>query len=258
MAAHLGWSESKISRIETAHIGVRPKDLEALLDAYQVESGARERIRALAAQSRQRAWWEAYGDVLPNAYETFIGFESEATGILTFEPLIIPGLLQTDEYAREVIIADGRRHDGRLLDEDEIDQKVGIRMARQAVLTRSSRPELVAIIDEGALRRLVGGAEILRRQLNRLIEVAQRPNITIRVLPFSVGAHSALGGNFTILRFGGWQSPLVYCEGRTGGLFRTQSDEVDGYQASFDGLRDTALTPRDSAGFITAIAAELS
>lgn len=256
VAAELGWSESKLSRIETAHTGVRPKDLDRLLEAYAVAEDARVRIRALAGQSRQRAWWEAYGDVLPNAYETYIGFEAEATNILVFEALLVHGLLQTDEYARAVFEADGRRHDGRRFDDAEIDQKVQVRMARQAVLTRQPPPDLVLILDEGALRRRIGGPGVLRRQLNWLNEAGERNNITIRVLPFEVGAHSALGGPYTILRFTGGDQPLVYCEGRTGGVFRTRPDEVDGYIASFDGLRDAALTPRDSARFITELANE--
>lgn len=257
VAAELGWSESKLSRIETAHTGVRPKDLDRLLEAYTVAEDARARIRALAGQSRQRAWWEAYGDVLPNAYETYIGFEAEATSILVFEALLIHGLLQTDEYARAVFEADGRRYDGRRFDDGEIDQKVQVRMARQAVLTRQPPPDLVLILDESALRRRVGGPDVLRRQLNWLNEAGERNNITIRVLPFEAGAHSALGGPFTILRFAGGDQPLVHCEGRTGGVFRTRSDEVDGYIASFDDLRDAALTPRDSARFIAAVASEI-
>lgn len=256
VASQLGWSESKLSRIETAHTGIRNRDLEKLLDVYEVSDQLRARIRAVAGQSRQRAWWEAYGDVLPNAYETYIGFEAEATSILEFEALLIPGLLQTDEYARAVFVADGRRHDGRRLDDAEVDQKVQVRMARQAVLTRQPPPDLVLILDEGALRREVGGPDVLRRQLNRLNEAGERNNITIRVLPFAVGAHSALGGPFTILRFSG-EAPLVYCEGRTGGVFRTRSDEVEGYISSFDGLRDAALTPKDSAIYIAEMAHEL-
>ncbi|MCW6006997.1 helix-turn-helix domain-containing protein [Micromonospora sp. CPCC 205371] len=258
VAAELGWSESKLSRIETAHTGIRPKDLDRLLDVYELAQDARARIRALAGQARQRAWWEAYGDVLPNAYETYIGFEAEATSILVFEALLIPGLLQTDEYARAVFEADGRRHDGRRFDDVEIDQKVQVRMARQAVLTRQPPPDLVLIVDEGALRRQVGGPDVLRRQLNWLNEAGERTNITIRVLPFDAGAHSALGGPYTILRFSGGDQPLVYCEGRTGGVFRTRADEVEGYVVSFDGLRDAALTPRDSARYIASIANDIT
>lgn len=258
VAAQLGWSESKLSRIETAHTGIRPKDLDRLLEAYGLAEDVRARIRALAGQARQRAWWEAYGDVLPNAYETYIGFEAEAIGILTFEALLIPGLLQTDEYARAVFVADGRRYDGRRFDDAEIDQKVQVRMARQAVLTRQPAPDVVAILDEGALRREIGGPAVLRRQLNWLNEAGQRANITIRVLPFSVGAHSALAGSYTILRFTGGEQPLVYCEGRTGGVFRTRQEEVEGYLASFDGLRDAALTPPDSARYVSNLVSALN
>lgn len=250
VAAEVGWSESKLSRIETAHTGIRPKDLDLLLEAYSVAEDVRVRIRALAGQSRQRAWWEAYGDVLPTAYETYIGFEAEATGIFTYEAQIVPGLLQTAEYASAVIQADG------VYEEDEVhSQRVAVRMARQAVLTREPPPKLSVILDEAVLRRQVGGPDVMRRQLSSLAEANDRKMITVQVLPFAVGAHRALAGSFVILEFtGDSDHPLVYSEGMTGGVFRSRPEELRSYWMSFEALRAAALNPRQSAAFINAAA----
>ncbi|BCB79755.1 helix-turn-helix transcriptional regulator [Phytohabitans flavus] len=250
VAAELGWSESKLSRIETANTGVRPKDLDRLLEAYAVAEDARARIRALAGQSRQRAWWEAYGDVLPNAYETYIGFEAEAIGIYNYEAQIVPGLLQTAEYASAVIQADG------IYEDDEVHgQRVAVRMARQAVLTRDPPPKLSVILDEAVLRRQIGGPDVMRRQLTSLAEANERKMITVQILPFSAGAHRALAGSFVILEFSGNSDhPLVYCEGMTGGVFRSRQDELRSYWMSYESLRSVALSPKLSVELINKVA----
>ncbi len=250
VVAGLGWSESKLSRIETAHSGIRPKDLDALLDRYGVAPEVRKRMHALSTQSRQRAWWEAYGDVLPNAYETYIGFEAEATAIFNFEAQIVPGLLQTPQYARAVIAADGVYDD-----EDVVAQRVQVRLARQAVLTRVPPPRLAVVLDEAVLRRTIGGPEVMRHQLSRLVEMAELSMVTIQVLPFAAGAHRALAGSFIVLELGDDSDhPLVYSEGMTGGVFRSRPDELRSYLMSFEALRATALSPKDSSAFIAAIA----
>jgi Domain of unknown function (DUF5753)/Helix-turn-helix domain len=250
VVAGLGWSESKLSRIETAHSGIRPKDLDALLDGYGVAPAVRKRMHALSIQSRQRAWWEAYGDVLPDAYETYIGFEAEATAIFNYEAQIVPGLLQTPQYARAVIAADGVYDD-----EDVVAQRVQVRLARQAVLTRVPPPRLAVVLDEAALRRAIGGPEVMRHQLSRLVETAELSMVTIQVLPFAAGAHRALAGSFIVLELGDDSDhPLVYSEGMTGGVFRSRPDELRSYLMSFEALRATALSPKDSSAFIAAIA----
>jgi transcriptional regulator with XRE-family HTH domain len=249
VAREMGWSESKLSRIETAHTGIRKADLDRLLTVYASDETERRRLSALAGQARQRAWWEAYGDALPNAYETYIGFEAEATSIFNYEAQVIPGLLQTAEYASAVTQADGVFEHA-----DVISRRVAVRMARQAVLTRDPPPQLSVVLDEAVLRRPIGGPDVLRRQLQRLIEASDRPVITIQVLPFTVGAHRALAGSFIILEFsGGYEQPLVYCEGMTGGVFRSKSDELRSYWMSFEALRTAALTPKDSVELIDAI-----
>jgi transcriptional regulator with XRE-family HTH domain len=250
VAGELGWSESKLSRIETASTGIRNPDLERLLGVYGVADKERIRLLALSGQARQRAWWEAYGDVLPNAYETYIGFEAEASAILTYEAQVVPGLLQTSEYANAVIQADAVYDDPEV-----VSQRVAVRKARQAVLTRDPPPTLWAILDEAALRRPIGGPNVLRRQMLRLVEASERPTVTIQVLPFSVGAHRALAGSFIILEFPGEPDPpLVYSEGMTGGVFRSKSEEINSYRMSFEALRAAALPPAESVEFIASAA----
>jgi transcriptional regulator with XRE-family HTH domain len=250
VAKELGWSESKLSRVETASSGIRSPDLDRLLRLYGVEDRERSRLLALAHQARQRAWWEAYGDALPDAYETYIGFEAEASRILWYEAQLVPGLLQTDEYASAIMraeLADDRP--------EIISQRVTVRMGRQAVLTRDPRPELRVVIDEDVLRRPIGGPEVLRRQLRRLVEASERPTITIQVLPFSVGAHRGLAGSFVILEFAGdYDQPLVYCEGLTGGVFRNKPEEFRRYLMSFESLRAAALSPKESVDLINEVA----
>jgi transcriptional regulator with XRE-family HTH domain len=250
VAAGLGWSQSKLSRIETATIGIRGADLERLLTEYEVGDKERSRLLALRGQARQRAWWEAYGDALPDPYETLIGFEAEAGAIRTYEAQVVPGLLQTDEYAKAVTQADG------VYDEPEVlGQRVAVRMARQAVLTREPPPTLWAILDEAVLRRPIGGPDVLRRQLLRLVEVSERSTVTIQVLPFAVGAHRALAGSFAILEFPGESDhPLVYSEGMTGGVFRSKSEEVQSYSTSFESLYESALDPESSLRFLVGVA----
>jgi transcriptional regulator with XRE-family HTH domain len=250
VARSLGWSESKLSRIETANSGTRIADLERLLDVYAVGDSERARIRALAGQAEQRAWWEAYGDALPDAYEALIGFEAEATSIFTYQAQLVPGLLQTAEYASAVM-------ETLVFTRPElIADRLRVRLARQALLARDRAPAFWAILDEGVLRRPVGGPAVMRRQLLRLVEASERPTIGIQVLPFTVGMHRGMEGSFTILEFDehGTDRPLVYCEGMTGGVFRNKPADLRSYLMSFEALRSAALPTGDSHDLIKAMA----
>lgn len=250
VAADLGWSESKLSRIETANTGIRASDLQRLLAAYGTTAAERKRLVALAGQARQRAWWEAYGDALPDAYETYIGFEAEASSIFTYQAQVIPGLLQTAEYANAIMLA------GQFWDNPEaMGQRVAVRMARQAVLTRQPPPDLHAVLDEAALTRPIGGPDVLRRQMLRLVELGERPMITIQVLPFTAGAHRGLAGSFVVLEFAGTSEPsLVYSEGMTGGVFRSRPHELRSYLMSFESLKAASLSPTESMKMIAELA----
>jgi transcriptional regulator with XRE-family HTH domain len=252
VATELGWSESKLSRIETAHTSIRNADLQRLLGIYEVADKEGARLAAFANLARQRAWWEGYGDALLDPYKTLLGFEAEAKSIFTYDSIILHGLLQTNEYASAIIraVSVGERA-------DVVEQRVAVRMARQAVLIRDPPVELSAVIDEAVLRRPVGGPDVMRRQMMRLIEVSEQPAITIQVIPFSVGAHRGVDGSFSILEFPtGLDDPLAYCDGMTGGVFRSKSDDLRRYWSSLEALRAAALGPAESIEFIAGLTRE--
>ena len=249
----LGWSESKLSRIETARTGISAGDLERLLTAYDVAEPERLRLRELSQQSQARTWWHPYRAGVPDPLERYVGYEAESTAMFEWEPQIVPGLLQTDEYARAVVEV------ARNLESpDVVEQLVALRMARQTVLTRHPEPQLWAILDEGALRRQVGGRQVMRRQVQRLYDASQRPRITLQILPFSAGIHLAVTGAFTIFEFGpGGQSPVIHSEGITGGTFRDRPAEVRQYREVFDDVSRRALDPHATREFLAGLGSEL-
>lgn len=200
-AAHrVGWHQSKVSRIETGASGVKPADVRKLLDAYGIDdTELRELLLALAGSEDgggRHNWWHAYRGVLPPTYRDFISLESQAGGMRTLETSVVPGLLQIPEYARAVTRA---AVEG--LEDDKLDALVEVRLARQEVLRGNPPMELSAVLDEGVLRREVGGPEIMARQLGRLVEAARLPQVRLQVLPFTAGAHIGVTGPFVIFSF---------------------------------------------------------
>jgi hypothetical protein len=231
-----------LSRIETAHTGITEADLDRLLTAYAVRVEERDRLRDLARRSRVRAWWTPYRSSVPDPYDEYVALEAEATAICEWEAQIVPGLLQTDEYARSVIEVGAD-----IGDTETIQRRLALRMARQAVLTRDPPPTLQLIVDEAVLYREVGGREVLSRQLTRLVEASYRPGLELLVLPFSAGAHAGQTESFMVLEFEeGTRSPVVHSEGLTGGLFRVTADEIEVYQDALDDLRERALSAEES------------
>jgi len=219
-------SEWKIHRLENGQVGFKERDLVDLLARYQVRDPAEvDELLAMAREANAPGWWQHYGDVLPQWFRAYVDLESAASLIRTYEGQFIPGLLQTDDYMRAVVR-------GAHLEEsvEEVGRRVRLRMARQMLLTREQPPRLWAVVDEAALRRPVGGREVLRGQLERLIEAAKLPNVTLQVLPFGVGAHSAMLGAFSILRFADRELPdVVYLEHLTSALYLDRRDEVERY-----------------------------
>src|ERR1035441_9350735 len=203
---------SKISRIETGQRGVRPKELRELLVEYGVDEDRRETLLTIARQTHQAGWGEAYSHVLSDAYQDYLGLEAPAATIWTWEAKLIPGLLQTEAYARAIAAAS-------LVGEsqDEREQFVQVRLTRQQVLTRDNPLQFWAILSEGALRQMVGGPDVMRVQLRHLTEIASsQPGVNLQVLPFTAGAHAATSGPFVILPFP--EAPglgVVYLEGRS-------------------------------------------
>ncbi|MEV7010515.1 helix-turn-helix transcriptional regulator [Streptosporangium sp. NPDC051022] len=248
----LGWSATKLSRIETSRVGVVPKDVGRLLELYEVDSFKRDELLKLTRDARKKGWWQAYSE-LSGDYAAYVGLEAEAASMRSFAPLVLPGLLQTEDYARAVIRA------GLLLSPPgEIARRVEIRMARQEVLARKDPLHLWAILDEGSIRRNVGGSAVMRSQCARLLEVTESPNVTLQILPFAIGAHSGTSGAFEILQFPEPADPdVVFLENMTDSLYVESDADVYRYVVAFDHLRAKALDPDSSRRLITEVATQL-
>jgi transcriptional regulator with XRE-family HTH domain len=255
VASQLGWSPSKVSRIETSRSQVTVSDLRRLLDLYQVPGSRRERLIELARTAEQRGWWDAYADALKEGYSAMIALEAVAESVRQYDPSLVPGLLQTEAYMTEIVRSS-------LLVEPPgvVPRQVEVRLTRQAVLTRDEDPlELTAVLDEAALHRLIGGPEVMREQLLHLVEMAARPNITLQVLPFAKGSHPAMTAGFVILRFpGSIESGVVYLENMTSDIFVEREAEVHRYNLAFGRLREMALEPPQSVALITQIATQIN
>ena len=220
-------SESKISRMELGRVGFKERDVRDLLTLYGVhDDHERAALLARVREANAPGWWKSYSDVTPNWFQRYLGLEATASLIRAYEVQFVPGLLQTERYARAVVpLGPGVVH------QDEIDRRVRLRMARQQVLTRPDPPRLWAVVDEAALRRPVGGPQVMRDQLEALIgAVTKMPNVRLQVLPLAAGGHAAVGGSFTILRFPHQElADLVYLEQLTSALYLDNPDDVDFY-----------------------------
>ena len=232
-----GWeiraSESKISRMELGRVSFKERDVEDLLTLYgQIDTDERERLLALARQANTPGWWHRYGDVLPNWFQSYLGLEAAASLIRTYEVQFVPGLLQTADYARSVVLLGHGRAKA-----EEIDRRVDLRMRRQKILDRPDAVQLWAVIDEAVLRRPVGPRATMRGQIQALIDATQRQSVHLQVLPFQVGGHSAAGGAFSILRFPDQELPdIVYVEQLSSALYLDKRDDVELYVDAMERL----------------------
>lgn len=235
VAGRLSWSTSKVSRMEIGRNPPRPADLGKLLDLYEVTDQARrDGLAVLLREAKRKGWWQIYSDI---PYSTMIGLEAEAVSMLVYEQVIL-GLFQTEAYARAIIAGTGPA-----LAPETLDQRVEVRMTRQAVLTKERPMEVRAVLDETCIRRLVGGREVMRRQLHRLLELAERPNVIIQVLPFEVGAHpGTMLGPFAVLGFEHPADPgVVYVE-TSSDPYPDREGDLERYTLAFDRLRSMALS----------------
>jgi transcriptional regulator with XRE-family HTH domain len=250
---HVDCSASTVSRIEGGKVGIRRGVLLQLLDLYGVtDEGHREDLLVLAKQGKQRGWWARYGE-LPAAYAQYVGFESAAAEIRNYEPLIVPGQLQTEDYLRALF-----RAAEPYQTEETVEKHVRVRLTRQDLLTKANPVRLLTVLDEGVLRRLIGGPDVMRGQLKRLSEAARMPNVTIQILPFSGGAYAGMAGSFAILDFPAADAPTIACaEGLTGALY-AEGDDAQRYMLVFDSLRAAALSPLESARLIDSVRDELA
>lgn len=252
----MDWSPAKLMRIETGKVGVSKNDLKALLVLYGVtDSEEVARLVELARQSKQRGWWSAYTSKLPAKYADYIALEAEATELRNFQPLMVPGLVQTEAYARAV----AREAALREFTAEEIDARVAVRLQRQEILVRDDPPRLWLVLGEAALRQRVGGPEAMRTQLHRLIETGEQRKVNLQVLPFGTGAHAGMTGSFTILDFPEVaDAGVVYLEQAGGDLYLEEPDDVHRYTLMFEHLRGMALGPDESASLIARVADEMS
>jgi transcriptional regulator with XRE-family HTH domain len=240
-------SRSKISRMESGRIKFKVRDVEDLLTRYGVvDERERAKLLALTQQSSESEWWTRYNDILPDWFETYLGLESAATAIRCFESQFVPGLFQTEDYARAVT-----RLGHQAASEGEIERRVGLRLGRQEVLARRQPPQVWAVMDEAVLRRPTGGAAVMRAQLARLVEAARLPFVKLQVVPFACGGHAGASGSFSILRFDERDLPdVVYMEQLTSAVYLDQHQDVKHYWGVLNQLSVAALPPTDSIRFI--------
>jgi transcriptional regulator with XRE-family HTH domain len=243
-------SRSKISRMENGRVGFKERDVIDLLALYGVSNEkTRATMVSLARQSNYSGWWSKYDDVTADWFEGYLGLEAAASVIRTFELQFVHGLFQTEAYARAVTLLGYSA-----APPDEIDRRVSLRLKRQDLLTGPAPPQVWSVIDEGALRRPVGGRAVMRAQLKRLIEVAEPRHVTLQVVPFRMGGHAAAGGSFTILRFSESDVPdVVYVEQLTSALYLDRREDVDHYMEIMNQLSIQALPPAESRNFLAEI-----
>lgn len=243
-------SASKISRIETGRVGVTPPDVRDLLTAYGTDPDTRDELVQLAREARRKAWWDEFGDIAPGCY---VGFEADAESVRTYQGLVVPGLLQCESYTRALI-----RDVLPAAAPAEVDRRVKLRSARQALLTEDDPLRLHVVVDEAALRRLVGGRAVMAEQMRRLNEVGSLPNVTLQVVPFAAGGHAAMDGPFVILTFPETLDPdVVYIESSRSDVYWEQPSDVARYSTTFARLCAGSLDPTTSAALIEQVAREL-
>lgn len=243
VARTLGLSVSKVSRMETANSGMQVEDVAAMLGLYRVSATKRQEILDLLRRADEKGWWQRQAG-LPQLWRNLIDFEAKATRVQNFENMFVPGLLQTAEYCRAIL-----RGLNDTLSDAEVDHLVAVRMARQAVLTRSTAPQFLAVVDENVLRRPVGEDGVMHRQLLHLVACAARPNITLRVVQNAAGAYVGMRGPFMILEFSEEPS-LGYMENHGTEMFFEEEAELAAFHVAFTSILGVALNPADSAGLI--------
>lgn len=250
-----GVSTAKLSRLETGHNVVFPKDVRALLDAYDAPPDIRERVLQLATLAEEHGWWEEFDDVLPTGFDLYLSVEEAAASLLVFQTSVVHGLLQTADYARAWLRAADPG-----MPNAELERLVSLRMTRQQALTREGEPlTLWAILDEAALRRRVGGAEVMRAQVEHLLDMTKRANLTIQVLPFDVGAHAAASGSFTLVEFAEPTDPEIgYVDCAAGNVYPEKPAQVRTLKTRVHHLTSAALTPEKSLSFMRKIVKELA
>ena len=238
-------SPSKVSRMETGHGAATPRDIRDLCNLYDVTDQAeRDRLMTLAREGKGQGWWQPY-DL---TYATYVGLEAEAVAISDFQSSVVPGLLQTADYARA-----GHEATMPRLGNEQIELQIQAKLTRQSLLTQANPLTFRAVMDEAVLRRVVGGPQVMGKQLDRLIEVARLPNVTLQIIPFTVGSHPGLESNFNILELPKPTPSIVFVEGLVGSMYLERAEDLKRYQEVFERLQTVALSPKDTINAIAKI-----
>ncbi|MFG1606192.1 helix-turn-helix domain-containing protein [Actinoplanes sp. NPDC049265] len=250
VSRHFEWNTAKLTRIETARVAVTARDVRDLLTLYgRHDESYRDAMVELARLSKERSWWTDYKDVLRPG--NFVGLEAGAATMRVFEPVVVPGLLQTEAYIRALM------RSGSDVPREVMDRRVKLRLHRQVRLSGPNPLELVALVDESVVRRNIGGKDVMRKQLQHIVDMAQSPNVTIRILPLDFGEHLFLGGPAALLEFRETTHlDVVYLEGLAGDLYEEQPSEVARYRKEFDRLTVGALDHRASLKMIEGLLQE--
>ncbi|MET9481635.1 helix-turn-helix transcriptional regulator [Streptomyces sp. NPDC006638] len=260
-AKQLEWSEPKIWRIETGQTSLRSLDVEAMCRTYGADDQLTQGLMGLAKETKNRGWWHAYDDVIPDSFDLYIGLEEAAERLSWYEAELIPGLFQTPDYARVLI----KRSDPSR-DDAEVERRVHVRITRQALLTRVTAPPKVdVVLNEAILRRPVGGNKVMAEQLEHLVHLNELNNVSIRVVPYGAGLHDGImTGPFVMMQFPTYgdspstEPPTVYAEGFTGALYLDKPNEIDRYDDAFKSIWGSALDEAGSTSLLKQAARELS
>ena len=253
VAEEMGWAESKLYRIENDKSRVLQRDVKRLLKMYGVDGEEADALVELARLAREPDWWHQYSGAIPEWFQVYVVLEASASHVFGYESELVPGVMQTEGYTR-AIMSTAPTPDG----DEEIEDKIKVRATRQARLTQENPPEVWIVLNEAVIRRTVGGRDVMREQIEHLIKLARLRNVTLQVLPFAVGEHSAMHGSFKLLEFQASDDPdKVYMEQQIGGLYTQKDHEVDRYRLMFDHLRAQALGPEQTIAMLREVAAEL-
>ncbi|MFC7899397.1 helix-turn-helix domain-containing protein [Streptomyces griseoincarnatus] len=247
----LDWSGSKVNRMETGSGRVQPSDVDALCRFYDTSDELREFLKSLAREAKTRGWWQVHGAGVPEWFNIYIGLEQDASTLRQYQCEVLPGLMQTEAYARELHTT------GAHMSAEDIDRAVRVRLERQDMLTRPDAPEAWFVVNEGAVRNVIGDREIMREQLERILETTELPSVTLQVLAFDSGTYPATG-SFTMLGFPPEEPDLVYRDGITDAVYLEGEHHVREYTRAFDGLRAAALSPQRSARLVQSVVKEYS
>jgi hypothetical protein len=244
VGAALDWSGSKVNRMETGSGRIQPSDIDALCRFYNTSEVLREFLKSLARQAKTRGWWQVHGSGVPEWFSIYIGLEQDASTFRQYQCELLPGLMQTTAYACEL------HKIGAHMTTDDIDRAVRVRLERQSTLTRPDAPDAWFIVNEGAVRNVIGDRALMREQLERILESAELPTVTLQVLPFDSGTYPATG-SFTMLGFPDPEDPdIIYRDGITDAMYLEGEHHVREYTRAFDGLRAAALSPQRSTELI--------